>query len=305
MEHTPVLLNECIEGLCVKPDGTYVDGTLGRGGHSKEIAARLTTGRLIAIDRDADAITQAREILSEFADRISFVQGNFADVSEILGDMQADGMLFDFGVSSPQLDDAPRGFSYMHDAPLDMRMDKRDALTAFELVNNWPEERLRKIFYEYGEEKYTNMIARAIVRKREDKPINTTFELNGVITAALPAKARREKQHPSKRVFQALRIAVNDELGSIQRMLESAPDKLKPGGRICVISFHSLEDRLVKNAYASRVNGCVCAKDAPVCVCGFVPTLKLITKKPIGPGAAELEENPRARSAKLRIAEKL
>jgi len=214
-------------------------------------------------------------------------------------------MLFDLGVSSPQLDDAGRGFSYMQDAPLDMRMDKLDVLTAFEAVNTWSEERLRKIFYEYGEEKYSAPIVRAIVRKRAENPINTTFDLNAVILSAIPPKARREKQHPSKRCFQALRIAVNDELGAVERMLDTAPDKLKPGGRLCVISFHSLEDRLVKTAFASRANGCVCPNDAPICICGFVPTLKVITKKPITASESELSENPRARSAKLRVAERI
>jgi len=307
MEHTPVLLDECIEGLDIKPDGIYVDGTLGRGGHAREIAKRLgKTGRLIAIDRDTHAINEAKVNLSEFVDKITFVHGNFGDFQKILSDVQAvDGMLFDFGVSSPQLDDPERGFSYMHNAPLDMRMDKDDAITAFEVVNNWPEEKLREIFFKYGEERYSGQIARAIVKKRGEKPIGTTFDLNEIIVSAIPPKARREKQHPSKRCFQALRISVNDELGSIERMLTVAPEMLKTGGRICAISFHSLEDRLVKTAFAARVNGCSCPKDAPVCICGFAPTLKLITRKPITPGVGEIEKNPRARSAKLRIAEKI
>ena len=308
MEHIPVLLNECIEGLKIKPDGIYVDGTLGRGGHAKEIAGRLGNGRLIAIDRDADAIEEASGLLSEYSDRMIFVRGNFKDIKKILEDCnveKADGMLFDLGVSSPQLDDGKRGFSYMHDAPLDMRMDKSGELTAGDVVNNWSEEELRRIFYEYGEERYAGSISRAIVRKRAGTLINTTFDLNNVIFSAIPGRARREAQHPSKRCFQALRIAVNDELGAIAGMLEAVPDMLKTGGRLCVISFHSLEDRLVKQLFSLRASGCVCSKDFPVCVCGTTPTMRIITKRPVTPGEAESESNPRARSAKLRIAEKL
>jgi len=308
MEHIPVLLNECIEGLKIKPDGIYVDGTLGRGGHAREIAGRLETGRLIAIDRDAAAIEEASGLLSECSDRITFVHGNFGDTAKILAEHsieKTDGMLFDLGVSSPQLDDGERGFSYMHEASLDMRMDKQGELTAYDIVNGWPEKELRRIFYEYGEERHAGLVSRAIVKKREAKRIGTTFDLNSVIISAMPAAARREAQHPSKRCFQALRIAVNDELGAIASMLESAPDRLKTGGRLCVISFHSLEDRLVKNSFSSRVKGCVCPKDFPVCVCGFTPTMKIISKKPLTPGDAEIEMNPRARSAKLRIAERV
>ncbi|MCL2408700.1 MAG: 16S rRNA (cytosine(1402)-N(4))-methyltransferase RsmH [Oscillospiraceae bacterium] len=306
MEHLPVLLTECIEGLNIKPDGIYVDGTLGRGGHAREIAKRLSSGRLIAIDRDEEAIKQAKQY--DIDGKMNFIHGNFKDISRILSEENidaVDGMLFDLGVSSPQLDNAGRGFSYMQDASLDMRMDKQDSLTAFEVVNSWPEEELKKIFFQYGEEKYAREISRAIARYRMKEPINTTFELNDIIFSAIPAKARRENQHPSKRCFQALRIAVNDELGSIEKMLMEAPDKLKIGGRLCVISFHSLEDRLVKIAFNSRVNGCICPKDAPVCICGFKPSLKLITKKPIIPRELEIEANARARSAKLRIAEKI
>ena len=308
MEHIPVLLEECIEGLRIKPDGIYIDGTLGRGGHTRAIAEKLTTGRIIAIDRDSEAIEEARPQLSEYADKITFVHGNFGVLSEILIENNvsaADGMLFDLGVSSPQLDKAERGFSYMQDAALDMRMDRGEELTAFDIVNTWREDRLRKILFDYGEERYAREIVRAIIRNRERTAIKTTFELNQIILESIPPKARREKQHPSKRTFQALRIAVNDELRAVAEMLESAPDKLSPGGRICVISFQSLEDRLVKNAFASRVNGCVCPRDIPVCACGFVPTLKLITRKPIVSSASEENANPRARSAKLRIAEKL
>jgi len=308
MEHLPVLLSECIEGLSVKPGGVYVDGTLGRGGHSREIARRLTTGKLIAIDRDAQAIKDSSELLAEFGDKIIFARGNFGGISGILDENAieaADGMLFDLGVSSPQLDDGGRGFSYMKDAPLDMRMDTGGGETAFDAVNFWPEEKLKKVFYEYGEERYAASIARGIARKRSEARIETTFDLNNIIFSAIPAAARREAQHPSKRCFQALRIAVNDELGSITGMLENAPKRLKPGGRICVISFHSLEDRLVKNSFAGYAKGCVCPRDFPVCVCGTTPVLKVLTKKPVTPGSDELNANPRARSAKLRIAEKI
>lgn len=308
MEHTPVLLKECIEGLSIKPDGVYVDGTLGRGGHAREIAKRLQSGRLIAIDRDTDAIREAGELLSEYQDKVTFVHGNFCDISRILemnDAIPADGMLFDLGVSSPQLDNIERGFSYMQDSPLDMRMDKQDEISAYEAINFWTEDKLRKVFYDYGEERYAGLISRAIVRKRAGTPINTTFDLNSIIFSAIPAAARREAQHPSKRCYQALRIAINDELGSISQMLDIAPNMLKTGARICVISFHSLEDRLVKNAFSTHSRGCICPKDFPICVCGVTPKLKLITKKPIIPNNTELAVNPRARSAKLRIAERV
>ena len=303
-----MLLSECIEGLNIKPGGVYVDGTLGRGGHTREIAKRLDTGRVIAIDRDADAIREASAALIEYKERICYAHSNFRELSRILDAAKvdaADGMLFDLGVSSPQLDDGGRGFSYMHDAHLDMRMDKRDDLTAYEAVNLWPEEELRRVFYEYGEERYAGLIARAITRKRASAPVSSTLELSDAIISAIPAAARREAQHPAKRCFQALRIAVNDELGAISEMLDSAPGRLKAGARICVISFNSLEDRLVKNSFAAHAGGCVCPKDFPVCVCVVAPTLKQISKKPTVPGEGESKQNPRARSAKLRIAEKL
>ena len=308
MEHSPVLLQECIEKLNIKPNGTYVDGTLGRGGHALEIVKRLDHGRLIAIDRDADAVKEAETLLYGFLHKVNFVHDNFKDLAKImdtLGIHAADGMLFDLGVSSPQLDDAGRGFSYTKNAPLDMRMDKRDIYTAFDVVNDRSEDQLRGIFYQFGEEKYAGRIAKAIVKKRAAKLIVTTFDLNSVILSAIPPSARREAQHPSKRCFQALRIAVNGELEAVSEMLAAAPDRLNPGGRLCVISFHSLEDRLVKNSFLSHVNGCKCPKDLPVCVCGFIPSMKVITKKPVIPGKDESERNPRARSAKLRVAEKL
>jgi 16S rRNA (cytosine1402-N4)-methyltransferase len=308
MEHIPVLLEACIENLNIRPEGIYVDGTLGRAGHSVEIAKRLTTGKLIGIDRDATAIAAAGERLTDYRERIELVHGNFRDISTILdqsGIEKVDGMLFDLGVSSPQLDESARGFSYMHDAPLDMRMDRSAALSAGDIVNTWDERALKKILYEYGEERYASRIAAAIVRSRKEKPVETTYELVEIIRSAMPASALREKQHPAKRSFQAIRIAVNDELHAISDMLAAAVERLKPGGRICVISFHSLEDRIVKTAFAIRERGCTCPKDFPVCVCGFKQTLKVITKKPIVPDAEELVRNPRARSAKLRVAERV
>lgn len=306
--HKPVLLQECIDGLNIRPDGIYVDGTLGRGGHSKEILKRLTTGRLIAIDQDQQAIDEAGARLAPFADRLTLVKDNFRNVARILQQLEipgVDGMLFDLGVSSPQLDDASRGFSYQNDAPLDMRMDKSAPLTAYDVVNGWSESELKRILRDYGEERCAGRIAGQIVRTREDKPIETTGELVEVIRRAMPAAALREKQHPAKRSFQAIRIAVNDELGAVEDMIRTAPDCLNPGGRLCVISFHSLEDRLVKNGFAARENGCTCPREAPICTCGFVQTLKNVTRKPVTASETELEENPRARSAKLRIAERL
>ncbi len=306
--HVSVLLRECIENLNIRPDGIYLDGTLGLGGHSFEIASRLTSGRLIGIDRDETAIARAGRRLAPFAERVTLVHGNFSDACDILDELGiegVDGMLFDLGVSSPQLDEAERGFSYMQDAPLDMRMDGSAALTAYEVVNSWPEERLNRIFWDYGEERYARRITAAIARAREQKPIETTMELVALIKSALPAQALREKQHPAKRSFQAIRIAVNDELGEVERMIATAPDKLNPGGRLCVISFHSLEDRIVKSGIAARENGCTCPREAPVCTCGFVRTLRSVSRKPILPSEEEIERNPRARSAKLRVAERV
>jgi len=307
-KHVSVLLDECIENLAIKPDGIYVDGTLGLGGHSYEIASRLTTGRLIGIDRDETAIARAGERLAPFAGKITLVHGNFSDTASILDDLgidAVDGMLFDLGVSSPQLDEAERGFSYMNDAPLDMRMDRSEGLTAYDVVNDYSADRLNRIFWDYGEERYARRISAAIIAAREKKPIETTFELVDIIKGALPAAALREKQHPAKRCFQAIRIAVNDELGAISALMDTAPDKLKTGGRLCVISFHSLEDRIVKSGIAARENGCTCPREAPICTCGFIKTLKSVCRKPILPGADEIERNPRARSAKLRVAERV
>lgn len=306
--HKPVLLAECIEALHIRPEGIYVDGTLGRAGHSREIAQRLTTGRLVCIDRDQAAIDAAQERLAPWMDRVTLVHSNFDRVSEILAELDipgVDGMLFDLGVSSPQLDDASRGFSYMHDAPLDMRMDATAPLTAYDVVNTWSYEELRRILFEYGEERYAPAIARRIVAAREEAPIETTGQLVDLIKSAMPPQALREKQHPAKRSFQAIRIAVNDELGSVSRMLQQAIPRLRPGGRLAVISFHSLEDRIVKSELAAAAKGCVCPPSFPVCVCGRQPQVRLVSRKPILPSQREIDENPRARSAKLRLAEKL
>ena len=291
--HVSVLLNECIDGLNIKPDGIYVDGTLGGAGHSGRIAARLTTGRLIGIDRDEIALSAAAERLAPYKERVT------------LGIAGVDGVLLDLGVSSPQLDDGVRGFSYMTDAPLDMRMDNTEPLDASIVVNTWPYEELKRILYDYGEERYAPQIASAICRRREQKPIETTLELVDIIRSAMPPAALREKQHPAKRSFQAIRIAVNDELGAVARVMEDAVPCLNPGGRLAVITFHSLEDRIVKSAMAAAAKGCTCPPNFPVCVCGKKPQVKLITRKPIVSGDRELAENPRARSAKLRICEKL
>lgn len=307
-KHFSVLLKECIENLNIKPDGIYLDGTLGLGGHSYQIASRLSTGRLVGIDRDETAIEGAGKRLAPFGDRVTLVHGNFSDAAEILdslGIQGVDGMLFDLGVSSPQLDEVQRGFSYMGDAPLDMRMDGTDSLSAYEVVNQWSEDKLNRILWDYGEERYARRISRAIIQYREKKPVETTLELVDIIKGAMPAAALREKQHPAKRSFQAIRIAVNDELGAVSRMMETAPDKLNKGGRLCVISFHSLEDRIVKAGIAARENGCTCPREAPICTCGFVQTLRSVSRKPILPGPEELEMNPRSRSAKLRVAERV
>ena len=305
--HKPVLLDACIQALNIRPDGVYVDGTLGRAGHSLEIARRLTTGRLICIDRDQAAIDAAQVRLAPYLDRVTLVHSNFSELKEVLsaaGVSGADGMLFDLGVSSPQLDDASRGFSYMQDAPLDMRMDTAAPLTAYEVVNTWPQEELRRILYEYGEERYAPAIAKAIVRARETAPVKTTLELVEIIKSAMPPAALREKQHPAKRSFQAIRIAVNGELDALPPMLRAAVDGLNPGGRLAVITFHSLEDRIVKRTLAEQARGCTCPPEFPVCVCGKKPRIRLVNRKPITADQAELADNPRARSAKLRVAEK-
>ena len=306
--HVSVLLQECIDALNIKPDGIYVDGTLGGASHSSQIAARLTTGRLIGIDRDPVVLKAAGERLKPYADRVTLVHSNFCEIRKVLQDLQSegvDGILLDLGVSSPQLDDGARGFSYMADAPLDMRMNNEDSLTAHTVVNTWAQEELKRILYNYGEERYAPQIAAAICRRREVKPIEPTLELVDIIRGAMPAAALREKQHPAKRSFQAIRIAVNDELGSVEKVMADAPACLNTGGRLAIITFHSLEDRIVKTGMADAAKGCTCPSNFPVCICGKKPDVKLITRKPIVSGDAELEENPRARSAKLRVCEKL
>ena len=306
--HITVLLDETIEQMQIDPSKVYLDGTLGGGGHASAIAAKLTTGRLIGLDRDEKALTAARERLAPWMDRVTLLHRNFRELDNALDGLgleAVDGMVFDLGVSSPQLDDGARGFSYRTDAPLDMRMDATQRLTAWELVNRWPREQLKRIFYDYGEERYAPQIAAAIEKRREIAPIETTLELVDVIKSAMPPQALREKQHPAKRSFQAIRIAVNDELGALDTLMGMAVDRLNPGGRLAVITFHSLEDRIVKSALQEAARGCVCPPEFPVCVCGRKPKVRLITRKPILPGTRELEANPRARSAKLRVAERL
>ena len=306
-EHIPVLLNEVIEGLNIDPDGIYVDGTLGGAGHSYEIAKRLKGGRLIGIDRDEDAIAAASERLEPFSGRVTIVRGNYGDMADILGDIgisEVDGILLDLGVSSHQLDEAERGFSYREDAPLDMRMDRRDELTAYDVVNTYTEAELTRILKDYGEERFAGSIARHIVRARAERPVSTTFELSDIIKASIPAKYRDKKGHPAKRSFQAIRIEVNHELDILRDSLNGMIDILKPGGRLCVISFHSLEDRIVKQAMRTAEDPCICPKDFPVCVCGRKPKGRCVSKKAITAADNELDTNNRAHSAKLRIFEK-
>ena len=306
--HVSVLLEECIDALNIRPDGIYVDGTLGGAGHSSRIAALLTTGLHIGIDRDPIALRAAAQRLEPYMDRVKLVHSNFdqiASVLDSLGIQGVDGILLDLGVSSPQLDDKDRGFSYMADAPLDMRMNSQDSLSAYDVVNTWSQEELKHILFDYGEERYAPQIAAAIVRRRAQSPIASTLELVDVIRGAMPPQALREKQHPAKRSFQAIRIAVNDELGAVERVMEAAIPRLNPGGRLAVITFHSLEDRIVKNAMQEAAKGCTCPPHFPVCVCGNKPKVKILTRKPIVSGEEELERNPRARSAKLRVCEKI
>ena len=307
--HYSVLLGESIEALDIKPDGIYVDGTAGGGGHSYEIAKHLAPGgRLIAIDQDEDAIAAASARLSEFSDRVTVVRNNFSNLADVCRDLgidKIDGFLIDAGVSSFQLDCAERGFAYSADAPLDMRMDKRNSLTARTVVNEYSEAELKKILFEYGEERFSPNIAAAIVRERQIAPIETTSQLSDIIRGAIPAFAREGGHHPAKRSFQAIRIEVNRELDVIEPAIRAAEKLMRRGGRIAVITFHSLEDRIVKQTFADLASGCTCPRNFPVCVCGKKPTVKTVNKKPILPSARELEENPRSRSAKLRVAEKL
>ena len=304
--HYSVLLRETIEQLQVKPDGIYVDGTLGGGGHASEVCRLLTRGHLYGIDQDGDAIAAARERLAPFGDRVTFIRDNYRNVKAALsveGVEKADGIVVDLGVSSYQFDNQERGFSYRFDAPLDMRMDRRQTLTAKEIVNDYPESDLYRIIRDYGEDRFAKNIAKHIVRTRADKPIETTYELNEVIKAAVPAKMR-QNGHPSKQTFQALRIECNRELEVLRDTLDDFIDILNPGGRLCVITFHSLEDRLVKAAFRKNENPCTCPPEFPVCVCGKIPKGSVVTKKPILPGEEEIAQNARSKSAKLRVFQK-
>ena len=307
-KHISVLFDETLDSLNIKDGGVYVDGTLGGGGHSRGILERAENVRLIGIDRDIEAIRAAGERLSDFGDNVTLVNNNFSNIKQILNELNVDkidGAVLDLGVSSYQLDNASRGFSYMHDARLDMRMNPSDELSAYEVVNSYNEEELTKIFYEYGEEKWSKRVAEFIVEKRKIKPVETTLELVDIIKAAIPKKVRVEGSHPAKRIFQAIRIEVNNELGILKQTVSDIVDVLNPGGRISIITFHSLEDRIIKKAFLDLAMGCVCPKSFPVCVCNRQPIVKIISKKPILPTSKEENENPRSKSAKLRVAEKL
>lgn len=307
-KHVSVLLQETVDELQVKPSGIYVDGTLGGGGHSYEICKRLDSeGRLIGIDQDAEALEAAKKRLEKFNDRTTFVKSNYEQMSEVLkklGIDKVDGIVLDLGVSSYQLDNAERGFSYMEDALLDMRMDRENSISARDIVNDYPEEELFRIIKEYGEERFARSIARNICRQRQDKPIETTFELVDIIRSSMPAKARNGKGHPAKRTFQAIRIECNRELEVLREALTQMVDLLNDGGRISIITFHSLEDRIVKTSFRQFENPCTCPPDFPICVCGKKTKGKVITRKPILPSAEELELNSRSKSAKLRVFEK-
>ncbi len=306
--HKPVLFYETVDGLNVKPDGIYVDCTLGGAGHASLVLSRLTTGKLIAFDQDRDAIENAKKKLAPFEGKFELVHSNFSRAGEVLRELCPDGIdgaMIDLGVSSYQLDTPERGFSYHHDAPLDMRMNQEAALSAYQVVNHYSSGDLCRILRDYGEEKRASSIARAIEKARQIKPIATTLELAEIVKSAFPPKERFEGKHPARRTFQAIRIEVNGELDVIPQTLSALVDHLKPGGRLSVITFHSLEDRVVKECIKGYIEGCTCPRDFPVCVCGFQPKLKSITKKPILPSSEEENENPRSRSAKLRIAEKI
>lgn len=306
--HYSVLLSECMDGLNIKPDGIYVDGTAGGAGHSSEIAKRLDNGRLIAIDQDETAVAVATQRLDALKKNTAVVRSNFCEIAKVCKELDIDGIdgvLLDLGVSSYQLDTAERGFSYSADAPLDMRMDNRRSLNAYTVVNTYSEQELKKILFEYGEERFAPQIAAAIVRAREKKAIESTADLSDIVKYAIPSAAREGGHHPAKRSFQAIRIEVNAELDVIEPAIRDAVSLLNKGGRIAIITFHSLEDRIVKQTFASLATGCTCPKNFPICVCGNKPKVKIITKKPILPSKEELEENPRSRSAKLRVAEKI
>lgn len=307
-EHVSVMLDETVKGLKIKADGIYIDGTLGGGGHSEHILKQLDTGILIGIDQDANALEAATKKLSGYGDKFVPVRGNFSEVKSILKDLnidKIDGMVLDLGVSSHQLDEAERGFSYRFDAPLDMRMDQRQSLDAYEVINTYSEDELNQVIKMYGEEKWARRIAQFICEKRSEGPIKTTLELVDLIYKAIPAGARREGGHPAKRTFQAIRIEVNRELEILKGTIKDISEVLKPKGRIAVITFHSLEDRLIKHAFKDLAQGCICPPELPICMCDNQPTLKIITRKPILPSDEELEVNSRSKSAKLRIAEKI
>ena len=308
-KHVSVLLNETIDGLNINPDGIYVDGTLGGGGHSYEICKRLSDkGRLIGIDQDGEALEAARERLKEFEDKITLVRSNYCEIDTILKDLgieKVDGIVLDLGVSSYQLDNLERGFSYKSDAPLDMRMDQRQNKTAADVVNNYSENELFRIIRDYGEDKFAKNIAKHIVMARKEKPLETTAELSEIIKASIPMKFQAKGGHPAKRVFQAIRIEVNNELGILENAIKDFVSSIKSGGRLVIITFHSLEDRIVKKTFQDLARGCTCPKEFPVCVCGKKPEIKIISRKPILPSEEELEHNSRSKSAKLRIAEKL
>ncbi len=306
--HVSVLFKESIEALKIKSDGIYADGTLGGGGHSHGILSASEGCHLIGIDQDKEAIAAATKRLSEFSDRVTIVNRNFSEIKNILSELnieKIDGAVLDLGVSSYQLDNAERGFSYMHDAALDMRMNISSPKTAYEVVNSYSCEELTRIFYEYGEEKWSKRIAEFICERRREKPIETTFELVDIIKAAIPKKARMDGGHPAKRVFQAIRIEVNNELGILEQSVRDFTSCLKKGGRLAIITFHSLEDRIVKKTFQEMAKGCICPKEFPVCMCGRKPEIKIISRKPVLPSEKEIEENSRSKSAKLRIAEKL
>ena len=307
--HYSVMLNECIDALDIKPNGIYVDCTAGGGGHSEAILQRLDTGKLISLDQDDEAISTCKERLARFKERSIIVKSNFSELERVLDELEivhVDGVLMDLGVSSHQLDTPSRGFSYNSDAELDMRMNPRSSFSAYDVVNTYSEGELKKIIYDYGEEKFAPVIARKIVAQREISPIKTTLELASLIKSAIPiAAAKKESQHPAKRTFQAIRIEVNHELDVITPAIDSAVKRMNSGGRIVIMTFHSLEDRIVKTSFNDYAKGCVCPPGFPVCVCGNKPKVKIITKKPIVANEKELEENYRSRSAKLRVAEKI
>lgn len=307
-EHVPVLLNEVLEGLNIKEDGIYVDGTLGGAGHSLEIVKRLSTGKLIGIDQDENALKKAGEVLADYKDKVILVHNNYEKIDKVLEELnikEIDGMLLDIGVSSHQLDEETRGFSYNKDAPLDMRMDRTSSFTAWDLVNKYSEEEIEQIIWDYGEDRWAKRIAEFIVRERQEKPIDTTFELVIAIKKAIPSQVRRETGHPARKTFQAIRIEVNRELDVLSNGIPKMVNSLKPGGRLAIITFHSLEDRIVKNSFRDLYKDCICPPEFPQCICEKYREIEIITRRPIIPTKEEIKSNPRSRSAKLRVAEKL